>query len=53
MNRSVCPAGFLQFFHMTAKGWPERGSEDSLFVRSDVALDLLDRFRQLLDQSSA
>lgn len=38
---------------MTAKGRAECGGENFLFVGSDVFLDLLDRFCQLLDQPSA
>jgi hypothetical protein len=39
----------LEFFYVTAEGWTEFGGEDCFSVGRDVVLDLLDRFRQLLD----
>ena len=46
-------AGLLEFLDMTAEGWAEFGGEDGFSVGRDVVLDLLDRFRQLLDQPLA
>jgi hypothetical protein len=43
----------MEFFHVTAEGWAECGGEDCFSVGRDVVLDLLDRFRQLLDQTLA
>jgi hypothetical protein len=51
--RSVGLPGLLEFFHMTAESWAEFGGEDCFSVGRDVVLDLLDRFRQLLDQPLA
>ena len=38
---------------MAAEGWAEFGGEDCFSVGRNVALDLLDRFRQLFDQPLA
>ena len=43
----------MEFFDMAAEGWAEGGGEDCFSVGRDVVLDLLDRFRQLLDQPLA
>jgi hypothetical protein len=43
-------AGLLELVQMAAEGRAEFGGEDCSSVGRDVLLDLLDPFRQLLDQ---
>jgi hypothetical protein len=46
-------AGLVEFLDMTSEGWAEFGGEDCFSVGCDVALNLLNRFRQLPDQPLA